>query len=97
MGLALVLAACGPAIKTDALNTDRGSAICAAMDTAAEVKNRIFDQAEKLTPASNRLALSQLAKQADLRIQAPLLDAYDAGARKTLCSEIGRASCRERV
>ncbi|HEX4180694.1 MAG TPA: hypothetical protein VHY32_07875 [Caulobacteraceae bacterium] len=85
-GFTLALAACGPQIKTDALNTDQASATCAAMDTAAEIKNRIFELAEKQTPASNRLALSQLAKQANLRIEAPLLDAYDAAAKKTTCS-----------
>jgi hypothetical protein len=86
VGFALTLAACGPQVRTDALNTDRASAICAAMDTAAEIKNRIFEQAEKLTPASNRLAMAQLAKQANLRIEAPLLDAYDPSAKKTICS-----------
>ncbi len=86
-GLALVLAACEqkPA-RIDPLAADRASALCAAMDTAAEIKTVFFDQAEKQTAASNRLALSQLAKQASLRIEAPLLDSYDEGARKTTCS-----------
>jgi hypothetical protein len=83
---ALVLAACGPGVKTPALNTDQASALCAALDTAAQVKDLIFDQAEKQTPASNRLALTQLAKQASLRIASPLLDSYDEDAKKTNCS-----------
>ena len=84
--IALALAACGPGVKTPALNTDQASALCAALDTAAQVKDLIFDQAEKQTPASNRLALTQLAKQASLRIASPLLDSYDEDAKKTNCS-----------
>jgi hypothetical protein len=56
------------------------------MDTAAEVKNLIFQQAEKQTTASNRLALTQLAKQSFLRIESPLLDSYDDDTKKTTCS-----------
>ena len=84
--IALALAACGPRVKTDTLSNDRAAALCAAMDTAAEIKNLVFEQAEKQTPASNRLALTQLAKQANLRIEAPLLDSYDDDTRKTTCS-----------
>jgi hypothetical protein len=84
----LSLAGCGkPANpKIDAIATDRASAICAAVDTAAEIKNLVFEQAAKQTAASNRLALAQLAKQATLRIEAPLLDSYDDDTRKTTCS-----------
>ncbi len=84
--IALALAACGPRVKTDTLANDRAAALCSAMDTAAEIKNLVFEQAEKQTPASNRLALTQLAKQANLRIEAPLLDSYDEDSRKTTCS-----------
>jgi len=84
--IAIALAACGPKVKTDTLANDRAASLCAAMDTAAEVKNLIFEQAEKQTAASNRLALTQLAKQANLRIEAPLLDSYDDDSKKTTCS-----------
>jgi len=86
VAIALALAACGPRVKTDTLSNDRAAALCAAMDTAAEIKNLVFEQAEKQTAASNRLALTQLAKQANLRIEAPLLDSYDDDSRKTTCS-----------
>jgi hypothetical protein len=72
--------------KIDALATDRASAICASMETAAEVKNLIFQQAAKQTAAANRLALTQLAKQASLRIESPVLDSYDDESKKTACS-----------
>lgn len=72
--------------KTDALATDRASAICASMETAAEVKNQVFQQAAKQTAASNRLALAQLAKFTMLRIEAPLLDSYDPDSKMTTCS-----------
>jgi len=85
-GLAVALAACGPPVKIDTLSNDRAAALCAAMDTAAEIKNLVFEQAEKQTSASNRLALTQLAKQAYLRIEAPLLDSYDEDSKKTTCS-----------
>lgn len=86
LAIALAVAACGPRVKTDTLANDRAAALCAAMDTAAEIKNLVFEQAEKQTAASNRLALTQLAKQANLRIEAPLLDSYDDDSKKTTCS-----------
>jgi hypothetical protein len=86
-GLTLCLGACEPkTTRVDPIAADRASALCAAMDTAAEVKAVIFDLAEKQTAASNRLALTQLAKQANVLIEAPLLDSYDADSKTTICS-----------
>jgi hypothetical protein len=56
------------------------------METAAKVKDTVFEQAAKQTSAANRLALGALARQALLRIEAPLLDSYDAVSKKTNCS-----------
>lgn len=82
----LALAGCGPKVKTSGINTDQASALCAAMDTSAAVKGLVFDAAQKQTAPANRLALGQLAKQASLRIERPLLDSYDEDTRKTTCS-----------
>jgi hypothetical protein len=85
-GVAFALAGCGPRVKTDVLSNDRASALCAAMETAAKIKDLVFQRAVKQTPASNRLALAQLAKQSTVRIEAPLLDSYDDDAKQTKCS-----------
>jgi hypothetical protein len=82
----LALAACGPKVKTSTLSADQASALCAASETAAAIKGLVFDAAGKQTAPSNRLALAQLARQANLRIEGPLLDSYDKDARKTTCS-----------
>jgi len=92
-GLACALAAAGLAgcdklspHNINRLEADRASALCASMETAAKVKDTLFEQAAKQTPAANRLALAALARQALLRIEVPLLDSYDSVSKKTSCS-----------
>ena len=85
-GLALALTACGPGFNTGAdQNRTLGTAICASPDTAAAVRDMIFADAEKQTNPANRLALTQLAKQAALRIDLPALVSYDDTSRRTTC------------
>ena len=84
--LALGLGGCGPGVDPGAnQNRTLANAICASPDTAAAIRDYIFASAEMQTAASNRLALTQLAKQAALRIDVPSLVNYDDLTRRTTC------------
>ena len=84
--LVLGLSGCGPGVDSGAnQNRTLANAICASPDTAAAIRDYIFASAEMQTAAGNRLALTQLAKQAALRIDIPALVNYDDLTRRTTC------------